>query len=79
VRATVGNIVVTFHNLPPGRYAVSAFHDENDNGRLDTDTVGFPTEGIGFSNEARGLPPDFAKAAVDLAEQSKSMTVKLAY
>ncbi len=81
IKAAQGNASVTFHDLPPGRYAVSAYHDENDNGKLDTDAVGFPTEGYGFSNDARGTlgPPAFAQAAFELGDQSKRVTVKLAY
>ena len=79
VKAGQGGVSVTFHNLPPGTYAASAYHDENNNGKLDTDGVGFPTERFGFSNDARGTlgPPDFAKAAFELGAQNKSVTVKV--
>jgi uncharacterized protein (DUF2141 family) len=72
---------VTFRDLPPGRYAASAYHDENNNGKLDTDTVGFPTEGYGFSNGARGSlgPPEFTQAAFELRNEPKRVTVKVAY
>lgn len=36
-------------NLPNGDYAVSAFLDQNNNGRLDT-KLGIPSERFGFSN-----------------------------
>jgi uncharacterized protein (DUF2141 family) len=60
---------------------VSSYHDKNDNGKLDTDALGFPTEGFGFSNDARGTtgPPPFAKAAFDLGNETKSVTIKLVY
>src|SRR5690606_22791100 len=45
-----GSLPVTFEELPPGRYAVQVLHDANDNGKLDTNIVGMPTEGYGFSN-----------------------------
>ena len=35
LRAASGTRRVVFTQLPPGRYAVIVFHDENDNGRLD--------------------------------------------
>lgn len=41
-----------FEDLAPGRYAVIAFHDENDNGEFDLTLVGLPGEGLGFSNGA---------------------------
>jgi uncharacterized protein (DUF2141 family) len=45
--ATVG---VTFEGLSAGTYAVSCMHDENANGKLDSNFLGIPTEGYGVSN-----------------------------
>ena len=39
---------VSFSHVAPGSYAIAAFHDENNNGRLDT-FMGIPREGFGFS------------------------------
>jgi uncharacterized protein (DUF2141 family) len=39
-----------FRDVPPGTYAVSVFHDENGNGKLDKNFVGVPSEGYGVSN-----------------------------
>lgn len=59
----------TVHDLPSGRYAVKLFHDENGNGELDSNMVGLPTEGYGFSNNAgRFGPPSFEDAAVTVEE-----------
>lgn len=55
-------------NMPYGRYSVKAFHDKNDNSKLDTNFAGMPIESYGFSNNARGrfgLPP-FDSAAFAL-------------
>ena len=81
MRATQGSVGFTVHGLPPGRYAVTAYHDENGNGRLDFDPTGVPTEGYGVSNDARNplAPPEFAKAAFDLQDQNKSVTVNIGY
>jgi uncharacterized protein (DUF2141 family) len=35
--------------LPPASYAVTVFHDENGNGRLDHNMFGLPGEPLGFS------------------------------
>ncbi len=43
----------TFKDLKPGRYAVMITHDENGNGKLDTNLIGMPVEGYGFSNNPR--------------------------
>ncbi len=49
--------------LTPGKYAVRYYHDENLNGKMDTNLVGKPTEGYGFSNNVVGKfgPPPFEK------------------
>ncbi len=33
-----------------GDYAVTLFHDENKNGKFDSNMIGYPLEGYGFSN-----------------------------
>lgn len=61
-------VVLLFRGLAPGRYAISAYHDENGNAKLDANVVGLPTEPYGFSRDAQGRmgPPAFDDAAVDL-------------
>lgn len=60
---------ITVHNLPSGSYAVRLFHDANNNGELDSNMVGLPTEGYGFSNNAgRFGPPSFEDAAFSLED-----------
>jgi uncharacterized protein (DUF2141 family) len=60
-------------NLKPGRYAVRYFHDENTNGKLDTNFLGMPVEGYGFSNNAAAKlgPPPFKEWLFDLTENKK--------
>jgi uncharacterized protein (DUF2141 family) len=69
-----------FDNLPPGEYAISVFHDENNNGELDSNFLRIPTEDYGFSNEARATfgPPDYDAARFELnqARQEVTITVK---
>jgi len=43
-----------FEGLPYGIYAIKTFHDENNNGELDTNFLGIPSENYGFSNNAKG-------------------------
>ena len=63
--------VHTFPWIPFGVYAIKAFHDENDNDRLDTNFLRIPKEPYGFSNDVRGSlgPPSFDRASfqVDVA------------
>lgn len=69
-----------FGDLPSGDYAVALFHDENDNGRLDT-RLGIPIEGVGFSNNPRLLfgPPRFATASFAVTNLAVDETVRMKY
>ncbi len=49
------NATVEFDGLKKGVYAVRYFHDANSNMKMDTDKYGRPTEGYGYSNNAKGF------------------------
>ncbi len=68
---------VSFDGIPTGLYAVSVFHDENGNGKIDTNFIGIPKEAYGYSNNARGKkgPPKFADIAVTLKEGSNDIQI----
>ena len=72
---------ITYHisDLPPGRIAVSAFHDLNGNQHLDTNALGMPIEPYGFSNNARGLfgPPNFSDVAIQIGETDRNQTTAI--
>lgn len=63
--ATTGASGITalcvFNKIRPGTYGISAFHDQNANGKLDTNFLGMPIEDYCASNNARGVfgPPSF--------------------
>jgi len=65
------SVQATVHSLQPGRYAIRLFHDANGNGEMDTNLIGIPTEGYGFSNNAgsRG-PASFEDAAVTVTDDT---------
>ena len=44
-----------FKEVPAGTYGISAFHDEDNDGELNTNIVGYPTEEYCASNNARNL------------------------
>jgi len=50
--AHAGKVVVSVDGIPPGRYAVQAYHDEDGNGRIRRGLFGIPAEAIGFSRDA---------------------------
>lgn len=77
--ARAGSVKVVFIDLPPGDYAVSAYHDINNNAKLDTNFAGVPIESYGFSLGARGIfgPPSFANARFEIGVQAVTEEVKL--
>jgi uncharacterized protein (DUF2141 family) len=75
-----GRAVATFEDVPAGPFAVSVFHDKNENAELDTDLLGIPTEDYGFSADARDTfgPPSFEEARLELAAgESKQITIRV--
>tara|TARA_R110002072_G_scaffold158421_6_gene309361 strand:+ start:213 stop:608 length:396 start_codon:yes stop_codon:yes gene_type:complete len=54
--------------LTSGSYAISAFHDINNDDKLNTNALGIPTEKYGFSNNARGWfgPPELSEQLVKI-------------
>lgn len=73
--------VCEFLGIAPGTYAVSVFHDENSNGKLDTNFMGIPREGVGASNDAKGHlgPPKFDAAAFLFSGGRMSLTIRINY
>ncbi len=64
VKIVKGVAVFRFEDVPPGTYAVAVYHDENGNGKIDTNFIGIPKERTGASNNAKGKmgPPKFQDA-----------------
>ena len=81
VRASTGAMTVVFDNLPPGTYAVGAFHDENGNDHLDTNFLGLPVEGYALSNNVRAAmaKPTFQQAAFTVGEQGANVALHIRY
>lgn len=54
-------------------------HDENGNGKLDSNWLGIPSEPVGASNDARGQfgPPSFEDAAFELGPGDVTVTIRL--
>jgi uncharacterized protein (DUF2141 family) len=78
VRAKEGVVSVDFESMEPGRYALAVFHDENDNGKVDTNFLGLPSEGFGFSKLTPFRKPSFDETAFEV-KGHVSMRVKLKY
>ncbi len=73
-----GDSVRIICSLEAATYAAFAFHDKNDNGEFDTNFLGIPKEGYGFSNDAGGVlsSPGFDEASF-VVEEDTRMTIHL--
>jgi uncharacterized protein (DUF2141 family) len=70
-----------FTDIPFGTYAISVVHDENNNGKLDSNFIGIPKEGIGVSNNVKGSfgPPKFRDAKFDHSKSSSPINITISY
>ena len=71
--------IILFEEVKAGTYALSLYHDQDDNGKLNTDGMfGLPSEPYGFSNNAKGMfgPPSFEKCLFEIIRNEK-INVKL--
>ena len=67
-----------FRGLKKGEYALSLFHDKNNNNMLDKNLIGIPKEPYAFSNNATGIfgPPSFKDSKINL-NADKTIAIKL--
>lgn len=58
--------------------AIAAYHDENENGQLDLNPIGYPVERYGFSNNARGLvgPPTYEQAKITVSDEPIEISIR---
>ena len=66
-------------DLAAGTYAIGVIHDEDNNGKLSTNAVGYTIEKFGFSNNPKVYfgPPSFEKAAFTLGKSPVSLEISL--
>ena len=72
--------ILGFPALPAGRYAVTLFHDENRNQRLDM-LIGMPREGFGFSGNPRIRfgAPRFKDVTIAVPPGQTVQTIRMQY
>lgn len=70
-----------FANLPYGNYAISAIHDTNGDTRMNSNFLGVPTEGIGFSNNTVVVTsaPSFSESQFFLSGSKTDISIKMQY
>lgn len=79
-KTPLDSLSVTFDGLPPGAYAVCAFHDRDGSGRLSENFLGIPQEEWGMSNDPRPRfrAPRFEQARIGLSPmEAKTITIRL--
>ena len=71
-------VSLKIENIEKGNYAVSVYHDENNNGILETGGVfGIPVEPYGFSNNpTMTFGPSYKKSVFKMASD-KNISIKL--
>jgi uncharacterized protein (DUF2141 family) len=79
--AAVGSVTFVMHDVAPGRYAIATFHDENGNGQMDFNFIGYPTEGYAFSHDIRPFlsAPSFDSCAFDVGIDDAAVTIHMVY
>lgn len=79
--ARAGTLGGHFRNLAPGTYALALLHDEDGNGGMSYNRIGWPKEGFGFSNDAKVIliPPKFAAAAFEVPAEGAAITLRVQY
>lgn len=75
-RISDGQAEVRFEDLPLADYAVSMYHDENDDGELNRRLFGIPREGYGVSNNVVHAmrAPTFEEARFRLDSTTRAIT-----
>ena len=70
---------MSFSEVPSGTYAIAAFCDENENGTLDRNVFGVPTEPYGFSKvpPSKWKDPVFKDVAVEVTSSNTNITIQL--
>jgi len=73
-----GQATFVFEDLKPGAYAVLVTHDENGNGKLDSNMIGMPVEAYGFSNNPRVMrKPTWDEARIEVGADDAAIDITL--
>jgi uncharacterized protein (DUF2141 family) len=80
IPADSSRVECTFQDLPIGTYAITIYHDEDNNGEMNRSWIGMPKEGYAFSNNFTSLikPASFKDAAFQL-QKDTTLEIKMNY
>ena len=76
LESTRQSIVHSFDILE-GEYLIALFQDTNNNGKLDTNFLGFPKEPVGLSNYSGGIPGGFNRQKIPVKNDSNRVTINM--
>lgn len=73
-----GQAQVTFTNVAPGEYAITLFHDKNDDNQMNFDMNGMPLEDYGVSNNVMSMgPPQWSDAAFVVQNEPVTLEIRM--
>jgi len=64
-------------DIPAGEYLIALFQDVNNNGKLDTNFLGFPKEPVGLSKYTGGIPGGFNRHKLPINNNSNRITINM--
>ncbi|MFC1608126.1 DUF2141 domain-containing protein [Candidatus Latescibacterota bacterium] len=75
------SVTITILDIPFENYAVSLLHDENSNGKMDTNWIGLPKEGVGVSNNVKSKlgPPKYKDAKFKHDSKKLLLNIEMNY
>lgn len=72
-----GIATVVFEEVVPGNYAITCYHDKNENGKMDFQANGMPLEDYGASNNTMSFgPPQFENAKFLLSKKDLVLEIR---
>jgi uncharacterized protein (DUF2141 family) len=83
--AVGGSFDIKIDQVPPGKYAIALWHDENRDGKMNYNFLGIPKEGLAFSENGRPRispppgPPSFDSIAFEVKNEARSTPAKMTY
>jgi uncharacterized protein (DUF2141 family) len=79
VKAQRDAVTLEWNSISSGTYAIAVLHDENGDGKMNTNLLGIPSEGFGFSNNKLGIagPPSFQRASFEIKKADTKIVIKL--
>ncbi|UZO80346.1 DUF2141 domain-containing protein [Aquimarina sp. ERC-38] len=73
-----GKVTVTFEDVAPGTYAISCYHDKNNNNQMDFEPTGMPKESYGISNNPMSYgPPNWSEAKFEVSGDPITMEIRM--